>query len=348
MQKSQAFSNLGFMARFFLKAGLSIAVFLIMMGILEVILRLTKEPPWRPDLVPFRVEPGGKLYEDDPTLGFRLKPGRFDVFMANGTPVRTTHLSEHERATGPVVGTAGRPEIWILGCSCTYGWSVPDEETYPWLVQNALPELRIRNLGVPGYNNVQTLLWMRQKIQEGDRPQQVVLAYASFHDERNAGLRRWQKTLIRPRKGALGPQAQPNARLDADGQLRLSAKPEKLWEIPGMRTFSIPHSIEKRCAKIEANAVPTTEISRKVIARIAAEAEAAGATFLLAGIDNDGKTAQMLESWRAQGGRTADISANLNEPGLRNLPHDSHPGPQAHLIYARKLAEALRPPAPEK
>lgn len=334
------FSHLGPAARFFLKAGLSVTVFLVMMGILEVILRLTKEPPWRPDLVPFRVEPGGKLYEDDPILGFRLKPGYFDVFMANGTRVRTTHLPEHERVTGPAGSAAGRPEIWILGCSYTYGWSVPDEETYPWLAQNALPELRIRNLGVPGYNNVQSLLWMRQKIEEGERPQKVVLAYASFHDERNAGLRRWQKTLIRPRDGGLGPQAQPNARLDGDGRLHLSAKPEKLWEIPGMRIFSIPHSIEKRWAKIEANAVPTTEISQKVIARIAAEAEAAGATFLLAGVENDAKTRQMLESWRTQGGQAVDISADLNEPGLRNFPHDSHPGPKAQIIFAMKLLKA--------
>lgn len=341
MPKNQAFSHFGLAGRFFLKVGLSVGVFLAMMVILEVILRLTKEPPWQPDLVPFRVEPGGKLYEDDPILGFRLKPGCFDVFMANGACVRTSHLPEHERVTSPAGGAAGRPEIWILGCSYTYGWSVSDEETYPWLAQSALPGFCIRNLGVPGYNNVQSLLWMRQKIQKGDHPHQVVLAYASFHDERNAGLRRWQKTLIRPRDGGLGPQAQPNARLDAEGRLRLSEKPEKLWEIPGMRTFSIPHSIEKRWAKIEANAVPTAEISRKVIAQIAAEAEAAGATFLLAGMENDAKTGQMLASWQAQGGRTVDISVDLNQPGLRNFPHDSHPGPKAHQGFAMKLLQAL-------
>jgi len=341
MPKGQAFSRLSPVVQFFLRAGLSVSVFLAMMGILEVILRLTKEPPWQPDLVPFRVEPGGKLFEDDPTLGFRLKPGSFDVFLANGTRVRTTHLPEHERATGQAGAAAELPEIWILGCSYTYGWSVPDEETYPWLVQNALPGFHIRNLGVPGYNNVQSLLWMRQKIQSRDRPQVVVLAYASFHDERNAGLRRWQKTLIRPRDGGLGPQAQPNARLGSNGQLRLSEKPENLWEVPGMRIFSIPNSVEKRWAKIEANAVPTVEISRKVIAQIATEAEAAGATFLLAGMENDAKTSQMLENWRAQGGRAVDVSVDLNEPGFRNFPHDSHPGPKAHHVFAQKLLQAL-------
>jgi len=330
-------------ARFALKAGLSVAVFMAMMGILEVILRLTKEPPWQPYLVPFRVEPGGKLYEDDPILGFRLKPGCFDVYLANGTRVQTTHGAEHERATAAdVSATKGKPEIWIFGCSYTYGWSVNDEETFPWLVQTALPGLRVRNLGVPGYNNVQSLLWMRQKIREGCRPQRVVLVYASFHDERNAGLRRWQKTLIRPRDGGLGPQAQPNARLDADGQLRWSEKPEKLWEVPGMRIFSIPHSIEKRWAKMEANAVPTAEISRRLIQEMAREAQAAGGAFLLAGIEDDAKTRQRLEAWRQEGGASADLSIDLNLPGLRNFPHDSHPGPAAHRVFAAKLLSAWK------
>jgi len=344
---SHAFSRMSGASRFFLKAGLSMAAFLLMMGTLEIILRLTKEPPWQPDLVPFRVEPGGKLYEDDPLLGYRLKPGHYAVFLADGTPVTTTHLAEHERTTGPEEDRTGRPGIWILGCSYTYGWSLPDKETFPWRLQQSLPGFHIRNLGVPGYNNVQSLLWMRQKLQNGDRPQVVVLAYASFHDERNAGLRRWQKTLIRPRDGGLGPQAQPNARLDADGRLRVSPTPEKFQEIPGMRLFSIPHSIEKRWAKIEANAVPKEEISAKLIETLAAEAEAVGATFLLAGIERDDQTRHMLQIWRAKGGRIADVSVDLNETGMRNTPHDPHPGPRAQQIFSQKILESLPGQSPK-
>ena len=42
------------------KVGLLVGSFFLMMVVLEVVLRLTKEPPWKPDLVPFRVEPGGE------------------------------------------------------------------------------------------------------------------------------------------------------------------------------------------------------------------------------------------------------------------------------------------------
>jgi len=326
----------------FARWGLSLGTFLLMLALLEGILRLTKEPPWQPDLVPFRVEPGGQLYEDDPELGYRLKPGRFTVFMADGFPVETTHWSSPERATAKAQSPGERPEIWILGCSYTYGWSVPDRETFPWLAQEALPEMRIRNLGVPGYGDLQAWLRMREDLAGRKRPDTVVLVYACFHDERNAGLRRWQKSLIRPRDGGLGPQAQPRARLDREGNLVISPRPESFREFPGMRRWSLPHSIEKRWAKLEANAVPLADISRQIIRRMAQEAEQVGAWFLLAGIENDPRTRAMLDWWRNQGGQAVNLSVDLEQPGMRNHPHDVHPGPRAHRKYADKLIPILR------
>jgi len=313
-----------------------------MMALLEGILRLTKEPPWQPDLVPFRVEPGGKLYEDDPELGYRLKPGRFTVFMADGFPVETNHWSSPERATAQNEKPSGESEIWILGCSITYGWSVPDSETFPWQIQAALSGCRIRNFGVPGYSDLLALLRMRNEIKSGHHPKGVVLVYGSLHDERNAGLRRWQKTLIRSRDDNIGPQAQPRARLDREGRLVISPRPESFREFPGMRSWSIPHSIEKRWTKIEANAVPVVEISRRIIESMSREAETAGAWFLLGGIEDDPKTRAMLDWWKTRGGRAVDLSVNLEEPGMRNHPHDVHPGPKAHRIYADKLLRALQ------
>jgi hypothetical protein len=320
---------------------LALVVFGMMMALLEGILRLTKEPPWQPDLVPFRVEPGGKLYEDDPQLGYRLKPGRFTVFMADGFPVETIHWSSPERATAEAESPAARPEIWMLGCSITYGWSVPDRETFPWLVQSSLPTKKIRNFGVPGYSDLMGLLRVRSEMKSGHRAAGVVLVYGSLHDERNAGLRRWQKTLIRPRDDNIGPQAQPHARLDREGRLQMSSRPEGFWEFPGMRHWSIPHAIEKRWTKIEANAVPVVEISRRIIETTAREVEEAGAWFLLAGIENDSRTQTMLSWWQNRGGQAVDLSLDLEQPGMRNHPHDVHPGPRAHRIFAKKLIPVL-------
>jgi hypothetical protein len=324
------------------KVGLFVGTFFLMMVVLEVVLRLTKEPPWEPDLVPFKVEPGGRLYEDDPLIGYRLKPGRFTVYMADGFPVQTTHLPSRERATGETNQPSGRSEIWIFGCSYTYGWSVTDEETFPWLTQQALPSFRVRNFGVPGYGDLQGLQRFREELTQGVNPKMVVLVYAAFHDERNAGLRRWQKSLIRARNGNIGTQGQSKATLDSEGNLKVSEHAEEFWELPGMRTWSIPHSIEKRWNKIEANAVPTEKISQQIIRNLARETKKAGAVFLLAGIGSDLKTESMLRWWEREGGTTADISVNMNENGMRNDPHDCHPGPKAHRVFAARLLQAIQ------
>jgi hypothetical protein len=313
-----------------------------MMVVLEAVLRFTKEPPWEPDLTQFRVEPGGRLYEDDPIIGYRLNPGRFTVYMADGFPVQTTHLPTHERATNGTDQPSGRAEIWIFGCSYTYGWSVNDGETFPWLTQQALPSFRVRNFGVPGYGDLQGLLRFREELKKGVNPKIVVLVYAAFHDERNAGLRRWQKSLIRPRNGNIGPQSQPRATLDSEGNLKVSEHPEEFRELPGMRTWSILHSIEKMWNKIEANTVPTEKISQQIIRNLAREAAKAGAGFLLVGIENDPKTESMISWWVQEGGKAVDISVNMNKNGMRNNPHDCHPSPQAHRIYADQLIQALK------
>jgi hypothetical protein len=219
---------------------------------------------------------------------------------------------------------------------------VNDGETFPWLTQQALPSFRVRNFGVPGYGDLQGLLRFREELTQGVNPKMVVLVYAAFHDERNAGLRRWQKSLIRPRNGNIGPQAQPRATLDSEGNLKVSEHPEEFWELPGMRTWSIPHSIEKRLNKIEANSVPANKISHQIIRNLAREAEKAGAGFLLVGIENDPKTESMLRWWGQEGGKRADISVNMNENGMRNDPHDCHPGPKAHRIFATRLLQAIQ------
>ena len=113
-----------------------------------------------------------------------------------------------------------------------------------------------------------------------------------------------------------------------------------LWKQP-IGPFS-PPSIEKRWTKIKAYAVSVVEISRQIIQTTAREAGQAGAWFLLAGIENDSRTRAMLQWWRTQVGQEEDLSVERDRPGMTNHPHDAHPGPRAHRIYAEKLIPVLR------
>jgi len=161
----------------------------------EVVLRLCGVAPWRLPSNTTSVEPGGSLFRPDPVLGYTHLPGAFVVTLATGYKFRMTHLPNTLRVTHQMETYPSSPEkesIWIFGCSHTHGWSLNDEETYPWLLQEFFPDFEIVNFGVSGYGTLHSLLQLQEALQHS-RPRLVVLAYASFHDVRNLLLRKRQK-----------------------------------------------------------------------------------------------------------------------------------------------------------
>ena len=54
------------------------------------------------------------------------------------------------------------------------------------------------------------------------------------------------------------------------------------------------------------------------------------------------KTQSVLRWWVQKGGKTADISVNMNENGMRNDPYDYHRGPKTHWIFATKLLQGIQ------
>jgi hypothetical protein len=64
--------------------------------------------------------------------------------------------------------------------------------------------------------------------------------------------------------------------------------------------------------------------------------------FLLAGIAEDARTAEMLAFARSKGLMALDISVDSKRPEYQNLPHDSHPSPLANASYAERLEGFIR------
>jgi hypothetical protein len=126
----------------------------------EGLLRLLGAGPWDPRPVNVQAEPGGSLYELHPTLGYRHRAGEFRITQ-EVLRWTATHDDETLRITdrpGDEGRGARRPELWIMGGSFTHGWAVNDWETFPWLLQEGLPEYRVVNFGVGGYGTLQSLV----------------------------------------------------------------------------------------------------------------------------------------------------------------------------------------------
>src|ERR1700682_1130235 len=120
--------------------------------------------PWATTKLDVVVEPGGRLYMANPTLGYTALPGKFKVTLAGSYSFNITNLDNTLRATHALATAPDKAKtrIWIFGDSVTYGWSINDDQTYPWLLQQRLPECELINFGVNGYGTLQNLIQLRE------------------------------------------------------------------------------------------------------------------------------------------------------------------------------------------
>jgi hypothetical protein len=307
----------------------------------ELILRLKGFKPWRKVDFAIQVDPGGRLYTRHPSLGYSHISGRFTVTLGTGYSYHVTHLPNTRRITHPIDSydePRQKEEIWIFGCSYTHGWSLNDEETYPWLLQERLPEYEVVNFGVGGYGTIHSLIQFRDTL-EAKTPKVAVLAYAGLHDVRNTFLRIQRKSLTPYNK--LGPLVQPYARLDEEGRLRYSFADVIYPEFPLMRHLALAHYIETKYNELERRLRRSHAVSEALVVEMARLAKKHGVKFIIAGITKDDATLTMLEFAQKNEIPSIDISVDPKVKANTNLPHDGHPSAFANKQYADKLEAFL-------
>jgi hypothetical protein len=309
----------------------------------EIVLRVRGFAPFSPRPENFIVEPGGRFYARHPRLGYTLIPGRFRVTLPDGYSFEATHGEDTHRLTRPPGGDRfdGRKGVWIFGCSFTHGWGLNDAETYPWLLQEKLPGHEVVNFGVEGYGTIQGLIQYREALQNGT-PEVAIIAYASFHDERNTFSRQTRKLAVVYNK--LGPTIQPYARLNQKGALDyyFTATDEVAYtEFPLMRYSSLVTYLEVRYNQVDALLNRSHETSKALIREFADLSRQHRVKLVVAGIVSDRQTSDMLEYCRGLGISALDISVDLTKKENTNWPHDLHPSRRATEEYANRLAAFL-------
>ncbi len=306
----------------------------------ELVVRGQGHEPWAPGRREIQVVPGGELYQPDPVLGYRHRPGPFAIRLTNGYKWVATHGQDTLRRTraGNREGAGGKG-LWVFGCSFTHGWSLEDDQTYPWKLQEKLPTYDVRNFGVGGYGTLQSYLQLDRELESADPPEICVLAYADFHDARNTFLRERRKSVItwNTRQGL----PQPHAWLNDEGELEWGTDESVYREFPGMRRFAFAHFLEQRYNEREAARSRSHDVSKAIIERFQGLCEEHGIRLFVAGISDHEDTADVLAWCRERGIAAGDISVPLDEPGNRNLPHNAHPSARANQEYARRLRAGL-------
>ena len=111
----------------------------------------------------------------DRLLGLALVPNCTGDLA--GTPMRTNSLGMR----GPEPRGNGARRILVLGDSCTMGWRVAEDESYPAVLQALLaarpgePPVDVLNAGLAGYTSHQGLVYLRERGLALD-PDVVVIA----------------------------------------------------------------------------------------------------------------------------------------------------------------------------
>ena len=277
-------------------------------------------------------EPLGRY---DPVVGYSCVPGVHHIALVKGLArldLRVTIGDDGYRITSRSPAAPGTPELWISGCSYTWGLGVNDEETFAWLVQAALPSLRVRNLGGSGYGTLQALLQLRHAEERGlPLPKIAVVVYNDFHLERNVAAPHYLR-MMNDSGPAFGPAraSVPAASLDSRGALQIAWLPlyqglPDPWPEP-----TLDHEVRVAAAILDD--IRALCARHGIIPVFAIQSQPSGDP--------------VLEHARRTGYVIADLWFDLDERAgtrYRLVPVDRHPNPRAHAIYARKLLAALRP-----
>jgi len=273
----------------------------------------------------FRITPEGPISRPHPIYGEIPRPGHYlveiEVPDASGSYRFVMDVDQDGyRTTSPDPQVhAGQPEVWIFGCSFTWGFPLDNADSYPWRVQSALPEVRVRNYGMQGVGNVHALRQLRELLEDAPRapPRVAVFGYCSFHRERNVG---------------------GSARDVAPGEAAGATAAHLLdWrQVLGERALEQPLP-----AGLPRPADQATAVTIGVMRELAALCSRHGIRPLLAVQYLVAPFDPVVEAARAFGMEVVDMQVDFRLPAFNVMPFDNHPNAEAHALYADKLLPAL-------
>ncbi len=287
------------------------------------------------------IGPSGGLYQSHPTRGWSYRPGQFTLTLPGPYSFTVSHSADGLRPTHPPNHdvSQNKKQVWLFGCSFTHGWALNDSDTFPWQLQELLPNYEVVNFGVDGYGTVQSLIQFHESLAQGRIPKIVVVAYGSFHDDRNAASRLWRKTVVSNQR--LGAVSFPYGKMGADGKVQIVIEPLRYDLMPLLRHSALASYLDDSFIARTRNEGQYHEVSKRVMELFADECRARGIKFVVAGIYRAPLTADMLAYCASRGMQTVDISVDLSVPANSNMPFDGHPSPHAARHFAKELEAFL-------
>ncbi len=319
-----------------------IVLFLMLLA-LEFYSRIkTYQPFQENDYSNIQVFPNGSYMQFDSLLGYKHTKGKHEITLKNSYHFISNHDSSSLRITSNAKGVDSlhKPEIWIFGCSFTHGWSVNDEETFAWILQENLDQFRIVNWGVSGYGTVHFYLQLQEALANKKKPAAVIINHADFHHERNTFSYAYKRSTTCWNK--LGNIKWPSVELDSAGHLQIKfvENDYQPWSLSKYSALSyrIEYTFESIADQLrKAEELKITRILLKKIKNLCVQNEVK-LIFANIGLEKDfiQKVSTDLEV------PFVDISVDYTSNEYNNLPFDAHPNQKANQKYAEKIQDFLK------
>ncbi|MFK7972558.1 MAG: hypothetical protein AB8F95_19460 [Bacteroidia bacterium] len=326
-------------------------VFVLFIPCLELALWIVGYRPYERSDYSIESEPAFCILPDSIT-GFALRPGSFTVTINEGHAYTVSHGLDSLRVCSFDKKLDSLPSVFVMGCSYTYGMGVHDSMTYSFLLQKSLPQYRFRNFGVPGFGTVQSLIQLEKEIAKGNVPEKVILGYAGFHMDRNAlnPLYRRHLHMGFAMANERLPERMISSRIpfvEGDSEpFDIQYEPwNTLYENwPGRFTFASVNLAQNFADGLAARKIQLEDASWATIKRMRAVCEQHEISLLVAALTPDPLSNQHVDFMKSQGIDAINISVDLDDPSLNNMPYDSHPNERAHFYYAQQLFEYVSRP----
>ncbi len=315
----------------------SVMIFLVVafsLGGAEAITRLAHIRPFRAEQVQYI---GWAL--PDSVLGWRNNPGVHRAHEGAHEPM--TILSDGSRANGTPGGTGS--SVLVVGCSNVEGYGVRDDETFPARLQRRFPDLSIHNFGVPGYGTYQTLLLLKELIeQRGLHPALVIYGFIPYHAERNV----LTYSMLEAFRVFGGERfSPPHVELRGSGLQAFPPFVVSDWPLEGHSALvTLLHRTELR-ARLSGRERDEEEATRLLLVEMKGLVEGAGGRLLVATLwdmtsPGPDSYRRMSDQMRRSGIEEIDITYRGPETKLANLlvGGNGHPNAIVHAWWADRLA----------
>lgn len=319
----------------------SLVILLITFLLLEVIVRICGVTPFQTK--PYQIESTPeRCILPNPMYGFGLNPGTFEVTVNKKVKYTCTHNEDSLRICSYSKPVNVEKKIAIHGCSFTYGMSVDDSLTFPFLLQQAFPKYHFQNYAVPGYGNIQALIKLKQQIQNGDTPDMMLIGYAGFHEERNALNPHYRQSLYHgflnsniENRPLFNKSKIPYYDIEKGIQYEKWSGLYENWL--GRSYLASVNTFQNAFEKMQMTMSDEVIVTQHILLEISNLCKDNKIDLVIVNIVKSPKVDYLKVFCGEHDIKLIDIGLELPSEAYSSLPYDIHPNAKAHRIFLERL-----------